>query len=135
MRTLQAFDVRGLRAFAVLSRLDLEADALPLLEVAVACTFDRAEMHEHIGLTFNREKPEAFFCVEPFDDTLWHTLLLPPHPAGTVGESRYLPCDASSPEASSLGPEPENANTSPKRDALKLHLEPGRTNLGQQISG
>lgn len=72
VRVLERLDVRSLRTLAVLSGLDVKADALALLEVAVTLALDRAEMHEHVGVALVRDEAEALFTVEPLHNTFWH---------------------------------------------------------------
>src|SRR5262249_31435532 len=56
---------------------DLISDLLPIIKVAQAGPFDRADMDEHIcaaGVRLN--EPEAFRCIEPFDCARRHVALL-----------------------------------------------------------
>ena len=46
---------------------DLIGDLLPFVKVAHAGSFDRADMHEHVGAAgVGLNEPEAFRCIEPF---------------------------------------------------------------------
>src|SRR6202030_949801 len=56
---------------------DLIGDLLPLIKVAHAGSFDRADMDEHIGAAgVGLNEPEAFRCIEPFHCAGRHGALL-----------------------------------------------------------
>src|SRR6516165_3616238 len=71
-----ADDLNVLRLGSLLALRDVELDLLPFVEAAVAATCDRAEVHEHIGATFNLDEAVAFVAVEPLHRALCHLDLL-----------------------------------------------------------
>src|SRR5579864_7367185 len=66
---------------------DVELDLLPFLQAAVAATGDRADVHEYVRATLDRDEAVALVAVEPFHGALRHLDLLvadaaPPHRRG-----------------------------------------------------
>src|SRR4029077_9161930 len=55
---------------------DVELDLLPFLQAAVATTSDRAEVHEHVLATLDRDETVALVAVEPLHSALRHLDLL-----------------------------------------------------------
>ena len=55
---------------------DVELDLLPFLQAAVAATGDRAEVHEHVRATLDRDEAVALAAVEPLHSALRHLDLL-----------------------------------------------------------
>ena len=76
-RSLDGYDVLGLRAFLAL-RYD-ELDALAFGQGLVARHGNRAEMREHVGAAVTGDETETFGFVEPFDGS-----------SGFVGHGMYL---------------------------------------------
>ena len=58
-----ADDPDVLRLGFLLALCDVELDLLPLLEVAVAVTGDRAEMHEHIRTALHDDEAAALIVI------------------------------------------------------------------------
>src|SRR5215831_14849132 len=84
------FDVFRLGSLLALG--DVELDLLPFLQAAVAATGDRAEVHEHVLATLDRDEAVALIAVEPLHSALRHHDLLvidaaPPRP---WARSRHL---------------------------------------------
>src|SRR4029077_20656394 len=69
-------DLDVFRLGALLALGDVELDLLPLLQAAVAATGDRAEVHEHVRATLDRNETVAFLAVEPLHRALCHLDLL-----------------------------------------------------------
>src|SRR6266566_7828781 len=64
------------RLGALLALGDVELDLLPLLQAAVAAAGDRAEVHEHVWATLDRDEAVALVAVEPLHSSLRHLDLL-----------------------------------------------------------
>src|SRR6266852_8021565 len=60
----------------LLALRDVELDLLPFLQAAVAATGDRADMHEHVRATLDRDETVALVAVEPLHSALRHLDLL-----------------------------------------------------------
>src|SRR6266849_3973920 len=60
----------------LLAPRDVELDLLPFLQAAVAATGDRAEVHEHVRATLDRDEAVALVAVEPLHSALRHLDLL-----------------------------------------------------------
>src|SRR6266567_2905143 len=60
----------------LLALRDVELDLLPFLEAAVAATGDRADVHEHVRATLDRDETVALVAVEPLHGALRHLDLL-----------------------------------------------------------
>src|SRR5262249_52661008 len=71
-------DVGGLGAFLPLDHVEL--DCLPLLQVAVALTLDRGEMHEHVGTTLLEDESESLLRAEPLHGSVRDRRSLLPRP-------------------------------------------------------
>src|SRR5256714_9447866 len=67
-------DVFRLGSFLALG--DVELDLLPFLQAAVAAAGDRAEVHEHVLATIDRDEAVALVAVEPLHSPLRHLDLL-----------------------------------------------------------
>src|SRR6266536_3689696 len=81
------------RLGSLLALGDVELDLLPFLQAAVAATGDRAEVHEHVLATLDRDESVALVAVEPLHSALRHLDLLvmdaaPPH--GRGARARHL---------------------------------------------
>jgi hypothetical protein len=66
-RCLEDDHVRGAETFATRIILDIELNALPLCEFAVAGGVDGAEVDENVLAIFLRDEAEAFGGVKPLD--------------------------------------------------------------------
>src|SRR5262249_12730486 len=75
-------DADVLRFFALLSRADVELDALTLVERAIALTLNRREVDEHIRLVFPSDEPVALLRAEPLHSARSHI-----SPASSAGRS------------------------------------------------
>src|SRR6267143_2116443 len=64
------------RLGSLLALRDVELDLLPFLQAAVAATGDRAEVHEHVRATLDRDETVALVAVEPLHSALRHLDLL-----------------------------------------------------------
>src|SRR5438034_779261 len=73
-----ADDLDVLRLGPLLALGDVELDLLPFLQVAVATTGDRAEVHEHVRATVHRDEAVTLVTVEPLHRALCHLDLLCP---------------------------------------------------------
>src|SRR5712692_9855738 len=73
-----AADPDVLRLGSLLALRDVELDLLPFLEAAVAAPRDRAEVHEHVRATLDRDEAVTLLAVEPFHRALRHLDLLRP---------------------------------------------------------
>src|SRR5262249_19255032 len=69
----------------------IELDSLTLLEVAVALTLDRGEMHEHVGTTLLEDEPEALLRAEPLHGSVRHRRSLLPRPGRAWCSMRCSP--------------------------------------------
>src|SRR6266851_6631695 len=67
-------DVLPLRSLLALR--DVELDLLFFFQAAVAVTLDRAEVHEHVRATLDRDEAVALIAVEPLHCALRHLDLL-----------------------------------------------------------
>src|SRR6266851_581421 len=67
-------DVLPLRSLLALR--DVELDLLSFFQAAVAVTLDRAEVHEHVRATLDRDEAVALIAVEPLHCALHHLDLL-----------------------------------------------------------
>src|SRR6266851_2337646 len=67
-------DVLPLRSLLALR--DVELDLLSFFQAAVAVTLDRAEVHEHVRATLDRDEAVALIAVEPLHYALRHLDLL-----------------------------------------------------------
>src|SRR2546429_1788243 len=71
-----AGDLDVFRLGSLLALGDVELDLLPFLQAAVAAAGDRAEVHEHVRATVDRDEAIAFVAVEPLHSALRHLDLL-----------------------------------------------------------
>jgi hypothetical protein len=80
------------RLGSLLALGDVELDLLPFLQAAVAATGDRADVHEHVRATLDRDEAVAPADVEPFHSALRHLdlLLRCCAPAPSWGRARHL---------------------------------------------
>src|SRR6266542_7029917 len=67
-----AGDPDVLRLGSLLALGDVELDLLPFLQAAVAAAGDRAEVHEHVRATLDRDEAVALLAVEPLHCALRH---------------------------------------------------------------
>src|SRR5436190_20860420 len=78
----------------LLALRDVELDLLPFLQAAVAAAGDRAEVHEHVLATIDRDEAVALVAVEPLHSALRHPDLLivdaAPRPWPRGPRSRHL---------------------------------------------
>src|SRR5262249_24541784 len=83
----QGRDLGCLRAFLAL--LDVERDALALIQAAVTAALDRGVVHEHVRATTVRtEEAVALLAVEPLDGALCHSCSPRTHSPGTYPGAR-----------------------------------------------
>src|SRR5208282_6137024 len=73
-----AGDPEVFRLGSLLALGDVELDLLSFLQAAVAAAGDRAEVHEHVRATLDRDEAVAFIAVEPLHSALRHLDLLRP---------------------------------------------------------
>ncbi len=73
--TLQFYYVLSLWTTVALN--DVEFYALTFVERFEAFARDCAEVNEYIVAAFNFDETETFFCVEPFNCTLYHVYYHP----------------------------------------------------------
>src|SRR6266576_3245442 len=64
------------RLGSLLALGDVELDLLSFLQAAVAAAGDRAEVHEHVRATLDRDEAVALVAVEPLHSALRHLDLL-----------------------------------------------------------
>src|SRR5215472_14270762 len=71
-----ADDPNVLRLGSLLALRDVELELLPFLQAAVAATGDRADVHEHVRASLDRDEAIAPVSVEPLHRALRHLDLL-----------------------------------------------------------
>src|SRR6266478_2968726 len=71
-----AGDLDVFRLGSLLALGDVELDLLTFLQTAIAAAGDRAEVHEHVWATLDRDEAVALVAVEPLHSSLRHLDLL-----------------------------------------------------------
>src|SRR5215471_11756091 len=70
------------RLGSLLALGDVELDLLPFLQAAIAVAGDRAEVHEHVWATLDRDETVPLVGIEPLHSALSHVPLLMGRPLG-----------------------------------------------------